>query len=108
MSSVEKSLYDSLVQAVDDNLRSLKGFKKYRNVLSQLRWLKVCAEISFKNVEEITTFVDEYDLDKDTPANGYRSFIDVWKSAIEKSTKVCENLYKTRNSIFFWESFYRK
>ena len=102
------SSYNLLVRIIDDNINCFETVIKYENIVAQLRKLKICVEDSFEKIEKIESFASEYDFDEYTPANGYRSFVEVWTTAVKKSTKVCGNLRRTQNSIFLWENYYKK
>lgn len=72
-------------------------------------------EVLIKNIQEIIPvvtdiecFAGDYDLDEETRGNGYRSFIYVYESAVNRTAKVCKYVNENRESIFFRKSFYEK
>lgn len=50
--------------------------------------------------------VEEFDFDKDTPGNGYRSYLLVIKSAIELCISVNERLVQKRDSMLFRKGYF--
>lgn len=59
-------------------------------------------------VKNIETFASDYDFDKMSPGNGYRSFIDLFASAVKRTMKLCARIQKSRESFFFRRAFYEK
>lgn len=59
-------------------------------------------------VDEIQKFAFKYDLDEQTPGNGYRSFIFSVKKAFEKTLNVSKQVQQSRGSFLFRKKFYQK
>jgi hormone-sensitive lipase len=60
------------------------------------------------DVEQIKAFAPLYDFDEKTPGNGYRSFVFVYDSALEKTLQLSKEIKVKRGSIFFRSRHYRK
>lgn len=50
--------------------------------------------------------VEEFDFDKDTPGNGYRSYLRVVKLAIELCITVNERVAQKKDSVLFRKGYY--
>lgn len=96
----------SLIDLIDNNVDFFD--KTNKTLKSNLLQLKNAFEKCSRTVEEIETFASEYDFDEKTPGNGYRSFLDITGSAVKKSAKVCSQLIRARESIFFRPDNYAK
>ena len=75
-----------------------KAFEALINAVAKLHLL----------VKDIEGFAPDYDFDKMSPGNGYRSFIDVYDLAVKRTVKLCVCVKKNRESIFFRRNFYEK
>lgn len=53
---------------------------------------------------EIAKFASHFDFDEKTPGNGYRSFLLIVDKCIALSERVCQRMYRQRNSVFFRRS----
>lgn len=100
----------NLVEISFDNLEFFKkgrrkNYQKFCEIIETL--IKTVAKIHLI-VKEIEGFAPNYDFDKMSPGNGYRSFVDVCDSAIKYSMNISVNIKNSRESIFFRESFYEK
>ncbi|XP_072760685.1 hormone-sensitive lipase-like isoform X2 [Anoplolepis gracilipes] len=49
---------------------------------------------------EIAKFASHFDFDEETPGNGYRSFLTMVDKCIMYSEKICQKIYRQRNSMF--------
>ncbi|XP_072760681.1 hormone-sensitive lipase-like [Anoplolepis gracilipes] len=49
---------------------------------------------------EIAKFASHFDFDEETPGNGYRSFLSMVDKCIMYSEKICQKIYRQRNSMF--------
>ncbi|KAG7199201.1 hypothetical protein KM043_018074 [Ampulex compressa] len=58
--------------------------------------------------KEITKIAPLFDLDAETPGNGYRSFLVLVDKCTEHTESVCYQLYSQRDSIFFRKSYYMR
>ena len=61
-----------------------------------------------KYVETIKEFAHEYDFNKATPGNGYRSFLLVVRSCINHGLKLSSYVMQNRSSLLFRKSLYIK
>ena len=59
-------------------------------------------------ITEISSFCHEFDFDEHTKGNGYRSFIDLYESALKHSLKTLKCVSKNRRSWFFRKQFFLK
>lgn len=50
--------------------------------------------------------INEFDFDKDTPGNGYRSYLLVIKLAIELCINVNEKIFQKQSSVLFRKGYY--
>jgi hypothetical protein len=57
---------------------------------------------------EIESFCSEYDLDEQTQANGYRSFLKVFDSAINHTFKILKYVTENRSGLLFRKTAYTK
>jgi len=73
-------------------------FKKLIDVLNK----------SVPVIREIESFAAEYDFDAMTPANGYRSFVYIFNSAVKHTEKICKYITDNRASLLFRKSSYMK
>lgn len=65
-------------------------------------------EVARKLIDEIQSFVHEYDFDEHTPGNGYRSFIKATRQCVEHSVKVSKHIAQNRTFIWFRKNMYMK
>lgn len=72
------------------------SFLSMNEVVDQM-WPKIVA------IEER---INEFDFDKDTPGNGYRSYLLVIKLAIELSINVNEKIVQKQSSVLFRKGYY--
>lgn len=82
-----------------------KKFHEFCKLFEAL--IKTMAQIQLL-VKNIEGFASDYDFDKMSPGNGYRSFIDVYDSAVKRTMKLCIRVKENRESIFFRKTFYEK
>lgn len=97
-----------LIQSIDNSVRYFYNDNKAYKLIENLKRLKVSVENSSKSIEEIEKFVHDYDFDEETPANGYRSFIDVFNSAVQRAIKIGRKLITAREKTFFRVESYSK
>lgn len=57
-------------------------------------------------IVNIQTRVDEFDFDKDTPGNGYRSYLLVIQMAIELCINVNERVLQKKDSVLFRKGYF--
>lgn len=94
-----------LIDSINNNI---DHFDKNNTLCSALKQLKNTVECCASAVAEVRKFVSDYDFDDENPANGYRSFIDVFASAIKRTLEVSNRLIKGRGSIIFRADNYTK
>lgn len=87
-----------LIDSISDNI---DHFDKNNSLVLALKQLKNTVECCSSAVTEVQTFVSDYDFDDENEANGYRSFIDVYSSAVERTSNICARLIKVRGSFLF-------
>lgn len=97
-----------LIKVADDNLEFFKNDKNGKRFFEIFRSLiDVLAQI-VPVVKEIESFASVYDFDESTPGNGYRSFVYLFESAVEKSLQICDHVKSKRESILFRKSHNEK
>lgn len=57
---------------------------------------------------EIKSFCSKYDLDDNTQANGYRSFLKIFDSAINHTFKILKYITENRSGLLFRKTAYTK
>lgn len=97
-----------LIQTVDNSIEFFDAHSNCDTLKSKLQSLKANVEKCDKIIVQIECFASDYDFDNETPGNGYRSFVDIFSSAITKTTKICQQLIKNREKILFSEIYYTK
>lgn len=81
-----------------------KDFKIQQNL--QILFVEVLKITELKS--QIEAFAIYYDLDRETPGNGYRSLIYITECALKRIFKICNKVKKKRDNIFFRRSFYQQ
>lgn len=99
---------DELMRSIDNNIEHFEKINKHEKLKSILLELKYSVEKCALTVAEIENFAPEYDFDEDTSGNGYRSFVNMFDSAVRKSAKVCRKLITKRGKILFRADNYVK
>lgn len=97
-----------LIQSIDNSVRYFDNENKSQQLIVNLRRLKASVERCLKFIEKIDNFAHEYDFDKETVGNGYRSFVDIFDSAVERALKIGKKLIVDREKYFFRASSYSK
>jgi Hormone-sensitive lipase (HSL) N-terminus len=97
-----------LLVSIENSANYFNKTEKFIDLKSKLEILKKSVKNCNENVKKIEAFAGDYDFDHKTPGNGYRSFIDVFNSAIKKSSKLCEQLISGRSKILFRAAHYAK
>lgn len=80
----------------ENGQRLFMSFLTMNEVVDQM-WPKIV------NIE---TRVDEFDFDKDTPGNGYRSYLLVVQMAIELCINVNERVLQKKDSVLFRKGYF--
>lgn len=102
--------YEKLLINCQDQCNFFKTDKSDRGqrlYTALLNWQPIIVNID-DLVQKVNGFAHEYDLDEQTPGNGYRSFISVTNSMVDYSQSVCQGLSATRSAVFFRKKFYMK
>lgn len=110
--TVDFAMSSELVQVAHDNLEYFKKAKFKNRTYHEFcklfeSLIKTVAKIHLL-INNIKSFAPDYDLDKMSPGNGYRSFIDVYESAVDRTLKLCFRVKESRESIFFRKTHYEK
>lgn len=58
--------------------------------------------------QEVESFCSQYDFDKATPGNGYRSFLKIYDMAINHTFKIVKCIMENRASLLFRKANYTK
>lgn len=101
-------MFDELIHISLDNQ---KFFQSSKNSVKFVKVLQTTTETLAKLeplVDEIQSFAGSYDFDKQTPGNGYRSFLFLVDTAVKKTLNVSKRIEQKRESFFFYKSFYEK
>lgn len=100
---------ESLMTIIDKSMDYSDDSNDKRSRLkTELKNLKTIIENCFEKVKTIESFAPEYDIDDDTPANGYRSFTDIFGSTIGQISCVCLKINSNRESFLFRADYYAK
>jgi hypothetical protein len=91
----------SLFESIDESVKYFSENGKHQQLETQLEKLKSNLENCREKIQEIQSFASEYDIDADTPANGYRSFVDIFASVITETSNICHNINTKKQSLFF-------
>lgn len=89
------------MKLIESNIAFFQQAKKYSMLNLSLCKLKVLISKCTPLFEEIRKFAPDFDFDEKTPANGYRSFVDIFDIALLKTTGVLEKLQSIRKKMFF-------
>jgi hypothetical protein len=95
-----------LIHTIDDCVEYFETSEKYKNLTINLQEFKINVESCYEKIKTIENFAIEYDFDDETPASGYRSFVDIFRSAIKKSSNLCQRMSKGRLKILFRADYY--
>lgn len=96
-----KMTTSKLIVVAADNLEFYKidkNGKRFCEISESL--LNVLKEI-VPIVIEIESFASVYDFDELTSGNGYRSYVYLVNSAMQRTLQICEHVKNSRESIFF-------
>lgn len=58
--------------------------------------------------KDITKFAPHFDFDKETPGNGYRSFLLLMDRCIMHSVQICREMYSQKDSMMFRKNHHMK
>jgi hypothetical protein len=98
---IEKTTFKSLFLSIDESVRYFSGNGKHQQLKTNLEKLKANLENCYGKIHEIQSFASEYDIDADTPANGYRSFVDIFASVITETSNICHKINTKKQNFFF-------
>lgn len=87
--------------ATDESTNGLKLHGAFLGIIDQL-------EEARPLLENIQSFCKAYDFDEKNPGNGYRSFIKVFDSAINHTSKIVKQVQQNRASLLFRKNNYTK
>jgi hormone-sensitive lipase len=59
-------------------------------------------------VDEVRNIAPQFDLDEDTPGNGYRSFVLAVDMCVQHGVKLSRLVCDSRDSFLFRKSFYMR
>lgn len=97
-----------LIGTLQINIDYFDKAERYPLLQVALENLKNSVEICATLVKEISSFAPEYDFDKATPGNGYRSFIAIFDSAVKITTTLATQLIKSRENFLFKASSFAR
>jgi hypothetical protein len=101
LQTVNLEAVKALFMSIDGSVRYFSENKKRQKLKTQLEKLKTNLEICCGKIQEIQSFASEYDIDADTPANGYRSFVDIFASVITETSNICHKINTKKQNFFF-------
>jgi len=97
-----KSLIDNNIDFLkSDESSSLKLHDAFLGITNQLNEARIL-------YEEIESFCKTYDVDENIQANGYRSFLKIFDSAINHVFKTLKYYTENRSKLFFRRNHYIK
>lgn len=102
-----EKLPEKITSIIKNLLKKFGDEQKYQKLSRKLKELKRNLEVCCDQFREIESFACEYDIDKHTRANGYRSFVDIFDAANAEILKVCKKISVNRRNIFFRVDFYK-
>lgn len=104
------ALYDALADICQNNVKYFECDESEtgQRFLCAFRGIIDHITIARQFVAKIITFVHEYDFDKHTPANGYRSFVKAIQACINHTVKVCKYIAQNRSYLLFRKNMYMK
>lgn len=106
----KKIIIDELIRECVSNAafyetdKSFVGSKMHAAFQKAVKFLEKLVSLA-KTVEE---FAAIYDFDEKTPGNGYRSFVYIFNSAIEHTSKISKYITINRGYLLFRKSNYLK
>lgn len=108
--SDELYLFDSLIDLCRNNVNyfandeTVSGLRIHGAFVGLIDHIETAKPL----VAEVSGFVHEYDFDKDTPGNGFRSFLYVVKCCIKTTLKLARYVMENRGTILFRKAIYVK
>lgn len=97
-------MYDRLITLCRNNENCFRE----ESLKANFRVIAEFLEKSGPLLKEIESFASEYDLDEKTPGNGYRSFLQVFNSAVVYTEKFCIEVKEKKEKFFFRRVLYEK
>lgn len=94
------SAVDFLLESLDRNIDYFNT-TRYNVLCDNLCAIRSTINTCSRLFHCIRQFASQFDFDDQTPANGYRSFVDVFDIAVEKTSKICNRLTATCKSFWF-------
>jgi hypothetical protein len=101
LQTINSKAVKALFLSIDGNVRYFSGNGKHQQLKTNLEKLKANLENCYGKIHEIQSFASEYDIDADTPANGYRSFVDIFGSVITETSNICHKINTKKQNFFF-------
>jgi hypothetical protein len=101
MDIIEIEILNTLFKNIGESVKYFSENRKSLQLETQLEKLKTNLEICCEKIHEIQSFASEYDIDADTPANGYRSFVDIFASVITETSNICHKINTKKQNFFF-------
>lgn len=103
-------MIDQLINLCENNQDYFKNDKSALGVKLHDNFNKIYDYVNKSSsvIKEIKNFAGDYDFDDKTHANGYRSFIHIFNSAVVYTATICRNIIDSRGNFFFRKSFYVK
>ncbi|CAH1728739.1 unnamed protein product [Chironomus riparius] len=101
--------WESLKSIIDNNIDFLKcDQSSYLTLHDAL--LGITNQLNDARIlyEEIESFCKKYDVDENIQANGYRSFLKIFDSAINHAFKTLKHYTENRSKLFFRRNHYIK
>lgn len=101
MININDSVESAIIQIINENIESFNKNDKHLRLTISLYKIKKSFERCAKLVEEIRQFAPEYDFDDKTPFNGYRSFVEIFESAIKEIVNILQQITIKKEKFLF-------
>lgn len=99
---------NQLIALIENNIEHFDKTKRSENLSTKLHEFQESVLKCSTLINQINAFASDYDFDEETPGNGYRSFVDIFDSAVNETIKICSVLIRNREKLLFRPDNYAK
>lgn len=85
----------------DESEAGQRFYCAFRSILDHIPFART-------NVNELATFMHEYDFDESVPANGYRSMFKILQACVSHALKTSKYIAQNRGYLLFRKKTYMK
>lgn len=103
---IESENFKKIVENIEESVKYFGENGRSSRLKEKLEDLKTNLETCCVKFRIIGSFASEYDLDEETQANGYRSFLDIFNAATTEISKICKKINQKRRSVLFRSEFF--